>query len=56
VQLRRQTYAILSGACLLVGATTTHGLGGGLRYKVLGRASRCDKSFSPTFLPFFIRL
>jgi len=31
----RCTYCILSALCLLVGATTTHGLGGALRHKVV---------------------
>jgi hypothetical protein len=28
----RQLYLVVSGICLLVGATTTHGLGGQLRH------------------------
>ena len=29
----REVYFFLSACCLLVGATTTHGLGGGLQHK-----------------------
>ena len=32
--LRRQLYFILSGVCLLIGVTTTHGLGGQLRHAI----------------------
>ena len=30
--LCRQLYFVLSGVCLLIGVTTTHGLGGQLRH------------------------